>query len=871
MTSASQPVAGPSLRPYQLAGIEQLREHIRSGRRRLVLEMPTGSGKCLGYGTPVILADGRIIPVQDVRVGDQLLGPDGGVRNVLSLARGRELMYRVAPVKGDPYIVNASHILSLRKTPGGYAIIAPSGRRIGEFEDVVNLNVQDFASGNKTLRHNLKGWRSGAVEFTRQPCALAIPPYILGAWLGDGHEKDTALSKPMCRMVSEWVEYANSLGLEIKMTLSGHGGCPTWRATQGARTGKNNVLRDLLREVGVFGGKCIPDDYKFAPLNDRLELIAGLLDSDGYLGHSGYDWISKSEFMANDFAFVCRSVGLAAYVSKTVKGIKATGFSGVYWRVSVSGDCERIPCRDKAAHVRTQKKRHLVHGISVEPIGEGDYYGFEIDGDHLFLLGDFTVTHNTKTALAMVQSAVARGGRVMFCVNRTQLLDQTVRVFEAQGLDVGVVQGANTRNLHRRVLVVSIATLARRPEHVPDDLALLVIDEAHAVGGDSRYHSLIAKVHNMAPRCAVIGLSATPWSKGMARHVEELGGPLMQAKVTPTSALDLIAEGFLVDADIYAPGAPDMTGVKTVAGEYNEGQAAERMDKPELIGDIVTTWLKHGQGKQTVAFGANIAHSQHIAQAFNRVGIDARHLDHNVPQAEKNELLAAFDRKEFLVLCNPLLLREGWDCPSVEVLILARPTKSLISYVQICGRVLRPAPGKQNATIIDHSGTCLRLGMPTDDRSGMELDDGKPKSGSDAEDKEKEEALPKPCPNCHFLKPAKTPICPACGHQSIRPTDVQMLPGELSLVAKSAKHKPSDLALRFGSKQQTYSMLLGVARDRKYNYGWVARKYRDVTGVWPRGLSEIAAEPSPDILTWIKAEARRWAKEIKQSEQGAWL
>lgn len=477
-----------------------------------------------------------------------------------------------------------------------------------------------------------------------------------------------------------------------------------------------------------------------------------------------------------------------------------------------------------------------------------------------------TGSGKTKTSLAMVKAAVAKGGRVMFCVNRCQLLDQTVSVFEGEGLEVGVIQGQNTRNTHRRVLVASIATIARRWEQVPTDLALLVIDEAHAVGGDTRYHKLIEEISTKAPRSVTIGLTATPWARGMSKHYEALQGPLMQAKVTPTTVAELIELGFLVDADIYAPCNPDMTGVKTVAGEYHEGQAAERMDKPEMVGDIVTTWLKHGQGKQTVAFASNIAHSQHIAADFQRVGIDARHLDYHMPQDEKNELLAAFDRKEFTILCNPLLLREGWDCPGVEVLILARPTKSLINYIQILGRVLRPAPGKTRAIVLDHSGTALRLGLPTDDRSGMELDDGKPKAGSEKKEKDKPESLPKPCTNCHYLKPAKTPVCPACGHQSIRPTDVEMLPGDLALIAKSRKHEARELAQRFGSKQKTYSMLLQIAEDRGYRPGWAARKYKDILGVWPRSLSEVTETPTPDLMAWVKAEARRFARENKQTE-----
>jgi hypothetical protein len=182
------------------------------------------------------------------------------------------------------------------------------------------------------------------------------------------------------------------------------------------------------------------------------------------------------------------------------------------------------------------------------------------------------------------------------------------------------------------------------------------------------------------------------------------------------------------------------------------------------------------------------------------------------------------------------------------------------------GRVLRPYPGKERALILDHSGTCQRLGFPTDDRSDIPMDDGKPKAGSDAKEKEKIEALPKVCPACSFLKPAKTPICPACGHQSQKPTDIVMAEGELVLVQKSKKHKAEDPALRFGPKQHLWSMLIGYAEEKNYSRGWAANKYKGVTGVWPRGVMDHAAPPSPELRSWIKAENIRWAKAKQQQE-----
>ena len=351
-----------------------------------------GQGKCLGVDTPVMLADGTVKMVQDVVVGDKLLGPDGTVRNVLSTVKGREQLYRVIPVKGDPYVVNESHILSLRKSDRGNLHLA-GGRTVREGSDVVNVDVKTIYDTPAKVAIKLKGWRASALEFPVAKASLPVDPYWLGAWLGDGNSTDVAIYKPECNM-TRWLNgYAERLGMSVKK-YAYEGKCPGWAITGDGQF--ENPLRKFI-ESKMVKGKRIPQEYMTASLKDRLQLLAGMLDSDGSMTYSGFDWISKDEKLAEDFAFVCRSVGLAAYIQKCVKTIKSVNFSGTYWRVHVSGDCERIPCLDKAAPPRRQIKRHLVHGITVEKLEVGDYYGFELDGDKLFLLGDFTVTHNTET------------------------------------------------------------------------------------------------------------------------------------------------------------------------------------------------------------------------------------------------------------------------------------------------------------------------------------------------------------------------------------------------------------------------------------------------------------------------------------------
>ena len=352
-----------------------------------------GAGKCLGIDTPVLMFDGSVKRVQDVAVGDQLMGPDSFPRRVLSLARGREMLYRVTPVKGDPYVVNESHILSLKQT---------SKRS----DAVVNISVLDYLKKGKPTQEKLKGWRTG-VDFRYQPVPLS--PYFLGVWLGDGSIHGPIVYKPDEEILAECEVVAAAHALRAVRFTSNT--CPAIRIS--GSKGTTNPVYAKLTELGVNAKKHVPLCYRANSRKIRLEVLAGLLDTDGSLSRNGFDFISVEPQLAADVAYLARSVGLAAYVSSCTKGCQ-TGFIGEYHRVSISGDCSMIPLRikRKQAVTRRQIKRVTVTGISVDPIGIGDYYGFEITGDRLFMLGDFTVTHNTTLLRQFICHTLYRGSSV---------------------------------------------------------------------------------------------------------------------------------------------------------------------------------------------------------------------------------------------------------------------------------------------------------------------------------------------------------------------------------------------------------------------------------------------------------------------------
>jgi Hom_end-associated Hint/ATPase family associated with various cellular activities (AAA)/Homing endonuclease len=375
-------------------------------KRGVLLEGQFGVGKCLAKDTPVLMFDGRVMKVQDIKEGDLLMGPDSTSRRVLSLARGRERMYRVTPRKGDSYTVNASHILSLKVASEWSA----KGR--GKQGDVVNMTVSEFDQLTPFEQQGLVGWRAG-VDFPYQD--VALDPYFVGLWLGDGNSRNPWITTADPEVEATVRDTAAQYGLMVRtskptglnnksMTYCISAG-PSQVESKGSG-GRNTVLTGL-QEYDLIRNKHIPRQYRVNSREMRLRLLAGLADSDGHKTTNGsLEIATKFDRLADDILYLCRSLGLAAY--KKAKVVATASGDKTYWRIIASGDLSVIPTQlaRKQFKPRQQVKDVLRTRISVEQLPEDDYYGFSIDGDRLFMLGDFTVTHNTMCATVTAKLCV---------------------------------------------------------------------------------------------------------------------------------------------------------------------------------------------------------------------------------------------------------------------------------------------------------------------------------------------------------------------------------------------------------------------------------------------------------------------------------
>ena len=459
---------------------------------------------------------------------------------------------------------------------------------------------------------------------------------------------------------------------------------------------------------------------------------------------------------------------------------------------------------------------------------------------HSLARGNQTVVCNmptgagkTLTATKIIEMAQAKGNAVIFTAPAVSLIDQTVAAFRAEGIeDIGVMQANHPlTNSLARVQVASVQTLARR--EIPA-ASLVIVDECH-IRADV-IDQLIADRRDVR----FVGLSATPWRKGM--------GWVWQDLVVPVTIKDLIGAQLLSQFTAFAPDVPDLSGVKVSKGEYVESQLAELMGEAKLVGHVVENWLANGQNRPTLCFGVNCNHAQEMAASFERAGVASAYVDAYTDTVQRGRINRKFRDGEIRVICSVRTMTTGVDLP-VSCIVDAAPTKSEMLHIQKIGRGLRINPGTEDLVIFDHAGNLLRLGMP-DEICYDQLDKSKP--GEKQERKPGAEKLPTECANCAALHSGKT--CPFCGHERKPYSGVEAAEGELVQVKGKVKRAtPED-------KQRLYSMALWMADQRGYKPGWAANLYRKKLGVWPRGLSESRIPADGDFLNFEKAQRIAFAK-----------
>lgn len=454
------------------------------------------------------------------------------------------------------------------------------------------------------------------------------------------------------------------------------------------------------------------------------------------------------------------------------------------------------------------------------------------DGARRIVLVSPTGSGKTVKAAAIVQALVRRGLKILFLAHRIELVDQAVRRL---GVPVTKIVAGVKHVPPSQVYVASVQTLVRREVPRAD---VVIIDEAHHATA-AGYLKILEKL----PHALVLGLTATPCrldDRGLGDVFEDL---IEAAKVSR-----LVDEGVLVRPTVLShPHEPDLGGVKKTGGDFNAEQLEERVNRAELRGDVVQTWLSRAKGRATVVFAVSIAHSKALVADFQAVGIPAVRVDGKMGTAEREDAIAAIRDGRANVIVNVGILTEGWDFPELSVCVLARPTESLSLLLQMWGRVMRPAPGKTEALVLDHAGNVLRHGILPWHDVDWSLDQSRKRK--------KRGVVPglKNCPRCYVVVLSQVRKCPTCGY--VWPVAASVLPqgsGELAPVnhldvLALARQAVGKAAIYGGSKPSPFTQRLlrkieeGKAPEPflrlvvrcRGSIGKAAFTYNKIYGRWP--------------------------------------
>ena len=717
------------LRDYQQEAVDRAVEYLRAKHTHNgLLVLPTG---CHAAGTRVVMFDLSTKAVEDVRVGDELMGPDGKPRFVVQLCRGREQMYRITPHRGgSPFVVNAGHILSLECTQESNVKDFPSMKHSGNRDFI---SVADYLNKSKSWKHLRKLHRSHAVGQRITDIRLPIEPWALGVILGDGSTLNGCVSVTTAdQELSDAIfGFAEQHGCAIRVSYKPNNRAVCLHIVKAEQRRNNqyvNPVTHKLRALGVAdvgcGEKAIPDQYKRGSIATRQSILAGLIDTDGHHdGLGGFDFISKSKQLADDVTFIARSLGITCSTKECEKRDQ-NGQGGTYHRVHLSGDTAQIPCRieRKKPAARKQIKDSHRTGFTVEPVGLDDFYGFTLEGDHLYLTDDFVVHHNSGKSLVVAGIIKALGEPTLVLQPSKEILWQNVEKFRSYGGRCGIYSASAGVKRLDDVTFATIGSVIRKLDKL-ERFKYVIVDECHSVNAkseDSMYTKLIETLG-----VKVIGLTATPyrlskqtdergWTQAILKFLTRTNPRIFSHVVYYVQNGRLFADGHLSPLEYFEVEGFNRFKLQrnsTGADYTDESLAAEyeasgfRMKLVRVVNRLFTIGRRNA-----LIFTKRVEEAEYVARNIQGCAV----VSAETPAAERDRIIKGFRSGRIRAVANVGILTTGFDYPELDTVVLARPTMSLALYYQMIGRCVRPHPSKAKAMVVDMCGNLGQFGKVED-------------------------------------------------------------------------------------------------------------------------------------------------------------
>jgi superfamily II DNA or RNA helicase len=652
------------LRDYQKEDISHLLKY-----KRALLCLATGLGKCHGRGTQILMFDGTIKKVEEIVDGDIVMGDDSTPRNVTGVTQGKGNIYKIVPNKGEAFTCNDEHILCLMHT---------------RTNKVKEIPLKEYLIQNKNFKHLHKLYRL-PVTFSQK--YIKYDPYWVGLWIGDGSTRDTSITtdEKDQEIIEYYVKFCNHYGLRLSKQPQKER-TTNWNFV--TPSGKPNPLRQfVLQNLRKNEIKTIPPDYLTSSYADRLRLLAGIIDSDGYYFDQTFEIAVKNDDLAEQIAFLARSLGFGCTKRKRTKTIKSIGFTGVYNILIICGDLFLVPTLlpRKQAPRNNPNKDPLKSGFKIEELGVDDYFGFCVDKNHRYLLHDCTVTHNTCVAIAITIQAIKAKKRVCMIVPTIDLVKQTLD--SAKDFGITEISGAGGKYMYKPGCDLLVTTVQSASKYI-DGFDVIVVDECHHSAANTWFNLLAGAVN----ATHVYGLSATPYrTDGLDLGIHAWIGPI----VVDRNAKWGIANGWLAEPKIFminVSGLPHFPSTKNAALAY--GKLASHSKVQQHLLENIQKALSAGRTVMVI-FNTVKAGQAFKKYCAGRLDFDVAHAGYRVP-------FLKFKKGETdLLVGNVKLFGEGVDVPRVSCIITLCNNKSEITTRQVLGRAMRISKGKKDAIVLD--------------------------------------------------------------------------------------------------------------------------------------------------------------------------
>ena len=707
------------LRPYQEQTKKDIEKFLLDSPYKKALDLkPVG---CHSKGYRIFMYDGSLKKVEDIVIGDLLMGDDSSPREVKQLYRGSDTFYKLK-IKNIEIFLNENHILHLIRTGDNYKKKTVEN----QFPKIVDISIKEYLKWSNNKKSFYKLERKGFSLYKNDN--IEIDPYYFGLWLGDGSSNASDITTTNDNIKQYLKEYCDKLNLEYRDIVKNN----NMSLIRLKTCGKTNFIIQQLKMYNVFNNKHIPELFLLQNDLFRIEILNGLIDSDGYKSSNiNYEITLSNYNLAKGVYRLCGSLGYNPIFKKIFKkctNCNDKNLKRECYKVSFRGD-SRIKCKVDYKNIDkySSNKNHNLYKFKLEKAGQDDYYGFNLNENNLYICENFIVHHNSGKSLDVSIFAKSVNNKCLVIQPRKELLEQNLEKARNFGLDPSVYSASKkSKNISDLTYATSLS-LINNPEAFKD-FDYVVIDEAHMGLTNSIKRNkitdegkLVTFLNQINPK-KILGLTATPiqlvttgWGSELKMINRSKRSYWYQSDIIHVTQISEIKEEYWAELEFIDRSKDEsLLELNSTGSDFKIDTIIKQYDINNTFDEIINNYedlVKNGC-KSVLIFVPSVKQALDLKKRIKGLEV----VYDKLSSSERTEIIQGFKKGDIKVIANVDILSTGFDEPKIDGIIIARNTNSLTVFYQQCGRGVRPiilkdgSIFKKKCKIIDLTGNTKRFG-----------------------------------------------------------------------------------------------------------------------------------------------------------------